>query len=213
MNRRPLPPRSDTIPSRLEQLAHALETPLDPTIRLQLVQWIETILHWNQKIDLTAARTIDELLDLCVADAIVLSRSIEANRRVVDVGSGAGAPGLPLALLRPDLTVTLVEPLAKRVAFLRTVAGSLPTTVSIQRTHGENLPHHGWDVAISRATLEPSAWLAMGLHLVDSKGKVAVLLARQEISPPIDAVSEEDISYRWPLTQAQRRVRWFKRGR
>ncbi|WP_436623600.1 RsmG family class I SAM-dependent methyltransferase [Sorangium sp. So ce136] len=60
-----------------------------------------------------------------LADARLLSEHVPEGRRVVDIGAEAGTPGLPLALLRPDLDVTLVEPLQKRVAFLRTATGTL----------------------------------------------------------------------------------------
>ena len=60
-----------------------------------------------------------------LADALVMSRSFAPGTRVLDVGTGAGAPGLALALMRPDLVVTLCEPLAKRTSFLRTVLGTV----------------------------------------------------------------------------------------
>ena len=60
-----------------------------------------------------------------LADALRPRAAHPRGARVVDVGTGAGAPGLALALLRPDLRVTLVEPLGKRAAFLRTVLGAV----------------------------------------------------------------------------------------
>ena len=78
-------------------------------------KWLDLLAEWNARMDLTAARTEDERIDLMLADALALAPRIAEGARVVDVGTGAGAPGLALALLRPDLETTLVEPLTKRV--------------------------------------------------------------------------------------------------
>ena len=103
--------------------AAALGATLDARTASNVGTWLERLEEWNARIDLTAARSPEELVDLMLADALVLAPRIAADARVVDVGTGAGAPGLALALLRPDLRVTLVEPLGKRAAFLRTVIG------------------------------------------------------------------------------------------
>lgn len=199
---------------RVDLAAANLHTQLPPTTRDQLVHWISLILTWNKKIDLTAARTADELVDLCLADAFVLCRRIANQAHVVDVGSGAGAPGLPLALLRPDLSVTLVEPLAKRVSFLRTAIGTLSVRVRVERLRGEALVGGGkWDVAVSRATLDPHAWLQLGSSLVKpTSGRVAVLLARQPAPACENVVMREDDIYIWPLTQSERRIVWYERA-
>jgi 16S rRNA (guanine527-N7)-methyltransferase len=170
--------------------------------------WLERLTEWNARIDLTAARTPEELVDLMLADALVLGPGFAEGARLVDVGSGAGAPGLAVALLRPDLRVTLVEPLGKRASFLRTVVGATGRTdVAIERKRGEALAgRRAWDVALSRATLAPAEWLDLGLTLVAPGGHVWVLVASEE--PPVSAraVLEEDRRYVWPLTGVQRRA-------
>lgn len=167
-----------------------------------LVEWLERLEAWNARIDLTAARDRDELVDLMVADAAVLSTRLPSGASVVDVGTGAGAPGLALALLRPDLRVTLVEPLKKRVAFLRTVLGALGRVdVPVLDARVEGLAEaHRFDVAVSRATLAPAAWLAAGRKLAP---EVAVLLARDEPPEPAPA---DDVRYVWPHTGQERRL-------
>jgi 16S rRNA (guanine527-N7)-methyltransferase len=183
-------------------------TPLGEPIRDAIALWLERLEEWNARIDLTAARSREELVDLMVADALVLAPRLPAGARVVDVGTGAGAPGLALALLREDLRVTLVEPLAKRTSFLRTVLGALRRAdVAIERTRAEALAgRRAWDVAVSRATLSPGAWLDAGTSLAAPGGAVWVLLAKD--GPPAHprAVLEDDHSYRWPLTGAERRA-------
>ncbi|HTJ85380.1 MAG TPA: RsmG family class I SAM-dependent methyltransferase [Polyangiaceae bacterium] len=173
--------------------------------------WIDLIRTWGKKTDLTAARDDDELVDLMVADAAILAAALPPGARVVDVGSGAGAPGLPLGLLRADLAVTLVEPLEKRVMFLRTAIGSLASRglapiPRVVRGRGEDLVKRGetFDVAVSRATLAPAGWLELGRRLAPA-GDVWLLLAQDE--PPESAgAPAERVDYAWPLTGAERKA-------
>ncbi len=179
---------------------------VDAALQPIVARWLELLREWNKRMDLTAARDEDELHDLMLADAAILASHIEEGLRVVDVGSGAGAPGLALALLRPDLNVTLVEPLAKRVAFLRTVVGTLATkNVTIHREKGDATAARAerFDVAISRATLAPPAWIPLGLRLAPTAW---ALLAREEPPAIEGAHIAEDVAYTWPLTSATRRA-------
>jgi 16S rRNA (guanine527-N7)-methyltransferase len=200
--------------SALTSTAGALSLAPAPAAAAEpLGRWLALLREWNARIDLTAARSDDELADLMLADAQLLA-SLEADgapviaigARVVDIGSGAGAPGLALALMRPDLHLTLVEPLAKRAAFLRTVLGSLGRTdVTLVRGRGEDSAKKGraFDVAISRATLPPAAWVPLGLALAPTSW---VLLAREEPPSVAGAAADVDVSYVWPRTNAARRA-------
>jgi len=198
--------KASTLNSRIERTAAAFATTLEERASEAIALWLERLQQWNARIDLTAARSEDELVDLMLADAMVLAPRIPAEARVVDVGTGAGAPGLALALLRPDLRLTLVEPLAKRAAFLRTVLGTVERAdVVIERRRGEALAgRRVWDVAVSRATLAPTAWLDLAVTLVRPGGSAWVLLAKDAMPGHSRAVVEEDIGYAWPLTAACR---------
>ena len=180
---------------------------LEESARLPLVRWLELLTEWNKRIDLTAARTEAELTDLMLADAGELSRHIGPSLRVVDIGTGAGAPGLALALMRPDLELTLVEPLAKRTSFLRTVVGTIGRTdVTIFRERGEAIAArmpNGFDVAISRATLPPPDWIPLALKLAPVAW---ALIAREEPPEVPGARIDADLVYAWPATGAQRRA-------
>lgn len=185
----------------------AEEPQASSTLGARLCDWVERVVSWNQRIDLTAARTVDELVDLFVADAALLATTLEPGCRpsLVDVGSGAGAPGVGIALLAPEIGMTLVDPKAKRVAFLRTVLGSLDRgDVRVERKRVDELPDLAWDIAVSRATLEPSEWLAEGARI--ARQRVWVLLAHGDspVRPGLRAVHERH--YVWPLTGLARRA-------
>jgi 16S rRNA (guanine527-N7)-methyltransferase len=188
--------------------ASALGQELDAQALAGVEEWLGRLREWNARIDLTAARTPEELVDLMLADALVLAGELAQGARLVDVGAGAGAPGLALAILRPDLKVTLVEPLGKRASFLRTALGAIRRSdVIIERKRGEELlGRRAWDAGVSRATLAPAEWLDLGLSLAAPGGHVWVLLATE--SPPENArgALEKEREYVWPLTGARRRA-------
>jgi 16S rRNA (guanine527-N7)-methyltransferase len=185
-------------PPAFERLASAL---LDLTV------------SWNEKMDLTAARTPEELVDLTFADALALFGHGEllADEAWLDGGSGSGAPGFPLALLEPRLSVSLLEPMQKRVAFLRTLVGTLGVRAQVLRGRVEEVGGASTDVAISRATLPPADWLREGARL--ARRAVWVLLAR-ETPPAYPGWSiRTDFSFEWPLTGRKRRLVAFEPAR
>lgn len=198
----------------IARAGEALETSIPAEALERLCGWLDAIASWNARIDLTAARSTSELVDLMVADALVLAAAIPQGASLVDVGSGAGAPGLGIAILRPDLRITLVEPLQKRVAFLRTVLGTLGlANTTVLRERGEAVVARGesFDVAVARATLPPPEWLELGARLAGPGGSVWVLLAR-EAAPTLSGWScAEERVYRWPHTDVERRVLRYER--
>ncbi|HEX3597948.1 MAG TPA: RsmG family class I SAM-dependent methyltransferase [Polyangiaceae bacterium] len=168
-------------------------------------RYLDELLAWNQRTDLTAARTVEELVDLTVADAAVVAAASPDIGGWTDVGSGAGAPGLILAMLLPEARVTLVEPRDRRVAFLRSAIGKFGlANTTVVRGRSDQLPEHTADVAVSRATLPPREWLQEGARL--AKSGVWVLLAREEAPQQAGLVQKHDIRYEWPLTQVPRRA-------
>ena len=175
------------------------------------VTFLDRAVAWNAHIDLTAARDAEELVDLMFADAAaVVASGLDRGARWVDVGSGIGAPGLPLALLAPGLDVTLVEPRAKRVAFLRTVLTTLGSVaVHVERCRSDTLEAGSFDVAISRATLPPAEWLAEGARLATVR--VWVLLARGACPSLAGWTVARDVTFQWPLTGRERRAVAFER--
>jgi 16S rRNA (guanine527-N7)-methyltransferase len=175
-----------------------------------LGQLLELVVLWNRRVDLTAARSAEELVDLYLSDAWVLAASdADDAASWIDVGSGAGAPGLVLQLFRPERPLTLVEPRSKRVAFLRTAVGQLRLRTKVVAERSDALGASCCDVAVSRATLPPEQWLAEGARL--ARRSVWVLLARGAApSRPGWQVASE-VDYEWPLTHAPRRALCFSR--
>ena len=133
-----------------------------------LASFAELVSTWGQRTDLVSAKTLDALFEVLFLDAGEMSSLVELRARVVDVGAGAGAPAIPLAIARPDLSFTLVEPRRRRVAFMRTCVGALGLADRVRVVEGRHdAITERFDVAYSRATFSPEEWVAIGATLAD----------------------------------------------
>jgi len=88
----------------------------------KLIIYLDLLLQWNEKINLTAIRTAEECVTRHFGESFLLSRVIPLQGSLLDIGSGAGFPGLGVKLIAPSLEVFLLEPVAKKRAFLKEVA-------------------------------------------------------------------------------------------
>jgi 16S rRNA (guanine527-N7)-methyltransferase len=189
--------------------AEPLATPGAVAVMSEL---LDHVARWAGSVDLTAARTPEQLVDLYVADAAILAcHPIPGACDWVDVGAGGGAPGLVLAVFEPKATLTLVEPRSKRLAFLRTVGSMLaPGRTVALRQRSETLEDLSWDMAVSRATLPPAEWLREGARL--ARLGVWVLLARGEVPSLSGWEVAHDVSYALPFSGSPRRAVCFVPG-
>jgi 16S rRNA (guanine(527)-N(7))-methyltransferase RsmG len=106
----------------------------------RLERYLDLLAAWSTRVNLTGARTPAERVGLLVAP-VLPAVALPAPGRLIDVGSGNGSPGLVLALLRPDLEVTLLEPRQKRWAFLREAArGAGRPDVMVRRERHDAYP-------------------------------------------------------------------------
>lgn len=108
------------------------------------------LVHWNRTLNLTAIRDLAEVVERHYCESIFLAARLPAGPlRIVDVGSGAGFPGLPVAVYRPDCRVTLIESHQRKAVFLKEAARGLPTVRVVAR-RAEQVDEE-FDVAVSRA--------------------------------------------------------------
>jgi 16S rRNA (guanine527-N7)-methyltransferase len=108
------------------------------------------LVHWNRTLNLTAIRDLAEVVERHYCESIFLATRLPAGPlRIVDVGSGAGFPGIPVAVYRPDCSVTLIESHQRKAVFLKEATRSLPN-VRVLTRRAEQVDEK-FDLAVSRA--------------------------------------------------------------
>src|ERR1700728_2858710 len=98
-----------------------LSDPPSESTLLQLSTYLDLLLKWNARTNLTAVRDPQEIVRRHFGESLFAGRHVGTPATLLDLGSGAGFPGIPIALLRPEIAVTLAESQHKKAAFLREV--------------------------------------------------------------------------------------------
>lgn len=160
----PLPP--ERFQALLENALPDFRLDLTGRERLGLARFLAELDIWRRRVNLTGRLSCEELVSHALESAVGAAL-LPLEARVVDVGTGGGFPGVPLAIVRPDLSVTWLEPREKRAAFLRHVARAVPVENAVVAAgRAEDLPVSVFDVATSRAvrieTLDPGRFLRPG---------------------------------------------------
>jgi 16S rRNA (guanine527-N7)-methyltransferase len=118
----------------------AFPTPDWPHIYAQLSIYLELIAKWNARINLTAIRTPEEIVRRHFGESLFAGLRLGACQTLLDFGSGAGFPGLPIQLLRPDVAVTVAESRSRKAAFLHEAARSLNLRAEVWAGRVEAMP-------------------------------------------------------------------------
>ena len=105
----------------------------------QLIHYATLLWEWNERLNLTRHTTFDAFVCRDLLDTLRLSDQIPPEERVLDVGSGGGVPGIPLAILRPDLQVTLAESVGKKAEALKAMVRELQLPVPVQAKRAEEV--------------------------------------------------------------------------
>ena len=138
--------------------------------------------RWNRKVNLTAVRDIDEMVTTHIADSLVAAPLIE-GKTALDVGTGPGFPGLPLAIAMPERHFTLLDSNNKKIMFVQHVAGLLGlNNVSAVKGRGEDYaPGHGFDTVIARALAALPRLVEIAGHHVGEDGVFVALKGRYPV--------------------------------
>jgi len=162
--------------NKLNRLLENAGITLPENQKQQLVGYVELLHKWNKAYNLTSVRDPDEMLVRHILDSIVVEPHLQGSR-FIDVGTGPGLPGIPLAIVRPDAHFTLLDSLGKRVRFLRQVQHELhldnitPVQSRVEAFPGEP----GFDGVISRAFASLTDMVNWCHHLPAENGRFYAL--------------------------------------
>jgi len=170
--------------TRLVEGAAALGVTLPESAASLLLRYSAELLRWNAKVNLTAITDPAEVVEKHLLDSLAVAPEVAGAGTLLDMGCGAGLPGLPLKVLQPELGVTLVDSVAKKIGFVKAAVAALGlqgVTAVHQRLAGhpdaEGLPRAG--VVISRAFTELPAFLPLAApYLAEPGGRVVAMLGK-----------------------------------
>lgn len=185
-------------------------------------KYIDTLARWSGAVRLAGQRDPRKWIEPHLLDSLTPLRVLGEPATLLDVGSGGGFPGVPLAIVRPNWRVTLMESNGRKAAFLRALVADLGLSprVRVEQARAEGRPVPSYEAVISRAVWPPEEWLARGAPWLVDGGRLVAMLGR-------DAPSEEALrslgrarrlelalvfSLRLPFSGAERTlVAWRKR--
>lgn len=176
MNAISLPPAlRETLRSGLASLA------LDPALDAPLLEYLALLLRWNQTYNLTAVRDPGEMVSKHLLDSLAMHPYVDdiavRGGSLADLGTGAGLPGIPLAIARPGLRVTLVESAGKKARFMREAVRQLGLgDVRVAETRIEALDEPGqYDAITARALGTLPLIVELGGHLLRPEGRLLAM--------------------------------------
>lgn len=158
--------------------------------KAKLENYLAILARWRRTTNLLATSTSPrEIVTLHITDSLALLPHLGDAGHIIDVGSGAGLPGLILAIARPDIAVTALEPLHKKHAFLAAARRDLHLenfTPFAERDdeHRRRPDYRPADRAISRAAFPPADWLERARHLIRPGGTILAMEGRERIPLP-----------------------------
>lgn len=153
------------------------ELGLDPALAGPLRAYLELLARWNRTYNLTAIRDPGEMVVLHLLDSLSMHAHVRGIATLADLGTGAGLPGIPLAIALPGLQVTLVESNGKKARFLRQAVRTLGLdNTSVHECRAEELDRPGeFDAITARALATLADIIAFGGHLPRPGGRLLAL--------------------------------------
>jgi 16S rRNA (guanine527-N7)-methyltransferase len=170
--------------------------PLDPALSRRFEDYLSLLVRWNARVNLTSIRDEAGILSRHFVESIVCARALPAGiATLLDFGSGAGFPGIPIALCRPGIAVTLAESQGKKAAFLQEAVRVLGISAKIHAQRAELLATH-FDCVTLRAVDKMESSIQTASQLVSADGWLALMTTSGEIAGAQAAAGE---SFSWQV--------------
>lgn len=166
-----------TIESQIADGLAAMDVTIPNAAHASLANYLELLAKWNRVHNLTAVRETEQMVVLHVLDSLAILPHVAAAKTMLDVGSGPGLPGIPIAIARPDAQVTLLDSSHKKATFLQQAKAELALAnieVVCERVEQWH-PQQRFDAVISRAFSDLPDFVAQAQHLVAPGGRLIAM--------------------------------------
>ncbi len=188
-----------------------------------LERYADRLLAWNRKVNLTSITAPAEVAEKHLVDSLLVLPAIAGARTLLDVGAGAGLPGVPLACVRADLAVTCCDAVTKKVAFVKAVSAELGVNVRAVSVRAEGEPDREGlpraDAVVSRAFADPDRWVPLGVHYLADGGVLVAMLGRAADRARLEALGaasglrlERLDTFERPLSRSARAIASWRRA-
>ena len=211
----------DSTPNHPPSSSHDEAAALTPAQLQYISIYIDILVRWNSRIRLTAISEPEEIVKRHFGESLFAARCLfprsrfalangpqaSANVHLVDVGSGAGFPGLPFKFWMPGLNVTLIESNQKKATFLREIVRSLSLSqVDVFPRRAEEFSGDGADIVTLRAVERFDSILPVAARLVTSRGRLALLIGEAQVRRSRELAPGFSWSDPVAIPQSERRV-------
>lgn len=210
-----------TLESKLSAGIAGLGLAIDMTTQRRLLDYMALIHKWNKVHNLTAIRDPEEMVTLHLLDSLSIlpylphpQASGVSSEHLLDVGSGAGLPGIVIALTRPDLRVTTLDSVGKKASFMRQAKAELKID-NLQVVGGrveDFSPEQPFDVIVSRAFSEMDLFVRLTRHLLKPGGHWLAMkgVYPQDELAKLDGLAHQVVELKVPGLAAQRHLVFLK---
>lgn len=213
--------RIEEFEQSIQELSQMIEIELTPKQIRNFYDYMENLLEWNDKINLTAIVEPREIIIKHFIDCLTINKYIQTNDKIIDVGTGAGFPGIPIKIVNEQCSLTLLDSLNKRVLFLRDTIEKLQLN-KIEAIHARaeevgnsNTEREKYDIAVSRAVAPLNVLVEYLIPFVKPNGKVICMKGsdiEEELQNAKKAINllggkiKETHSFKLPNTDMQRNI-------
>lgn len=171
--------------------------------------YLATLKKWNKVYNLTAINEDSEIITKHFLDSLSVNGFIQNSQRILDVGTGAGFPGLILALFNPDKSFVLVDGVSKKISFLQEMIGklNLKNVMAVHIKVEEYKVTEQFDIIISRAFAEIKKMIKLTKHLIKVNGKF-IAMKGPDVMNELDDLNLTFVNYdvMVPFLQGTRKI-------
>lgn len=195
--------------SLLEDGLYQLGITASPLQREQLLAFVVMLHKWNRAMNLTAIRDPRQMISRHLLDSLSILPYL-CGDKVIDVGTGAGLPGIPLSILCPDMSFTLLDSNQKKQIFVSQAVKSLSlkNVQCVYSTVQTYQPVQKFSTILTRAFTQLSRMISLTIHLLDDNGRFLAMMGKVEQEPLTlhEVHIEQIVSLKVPGETAQRHL-------